>query len=94
MTGRRVTAMLAGLTVLVLALSLPGAWRDVFDCGGIYLFSRAFLDDTPGGLTGPGRFRLLLQPLFAPFSASGVAWPMPARGGSRSSTCSFVGIFG
>jgi hypothetical protein len=59
------TLVLAGLTLLVLLLSLPGALRDAFDRGGIYLFSRAFLDDLPKRLTGPGRFRFVLQPSIA-----------------------------
>jgi hypothetical protein len=63
--GRRVTAILAGLTLLVLALSLPGSLRDAFDRGGIYLFSHAFLADIPKRLAGPGRFRFVLQPLMA-----------------------------
>jgi hypothetical protein len=63
--GRRVTAILAVLTLLVLALSLPGSLRDAFDRGGMYLFSRAFLEDIPKRLTGPGRFRFVLQPLMA-----------------------------
>jgi hypothetical protein len=57
--------VLAGLTLLVLVVSLPGAWRDALDRGGLYLFSRAFLDDLPKRLTGPGRFRFVLQPLIA-----------------------------
>jgi hypothetical protein len=61
----RLTLVLAGLTVLVLVLSLPGALRDAFDRGGLYLFSRAFIDDLPKRLTGPGRFRFVLQPLMA-----------------------------
>ncbi len=65
MKGRRLTVILAGLTVLVLALSLPGSLRDALDRGGIYLFSRAFLDDIPKRLTGPGRFRFILQPVIA-----------------------------
>jgi hypothetical protein len=65
MTGRRATAMLAGLTLLVLALSLPGSLRDAFDRGGIYLFSHAFLEDIPRRLSGPGRFRFILQPTIA-----------------------------
>jgi hypothetical protein len=62
---RRSTLVLAGLTLLVLVLSLPGALRDAFDRGGLYLFSRAFLEDLPKRLTGPGRFRFILQPLVA-----------------------------
>jgi len=60
-----VTFMLAVLTLLVLALSVPGSLRDAFDRGGIYLFSRAFLEDLPKRLTGPGRFRFVLQPAIA-----------------------------
>jgi hypothetical protein len=65
MTGRRATVILAGLTLLVLVLSLPGALRDAIDRGGIYLFSRAFLEDIPARLAGPGRFRFIFQPLIA-----------------------------
>jgi hypothetical protein len=56
---------LAGLTLLVLVLSLPGSLRDAFNRGGIYLFSQAFLEDIPRRFTGPGRFRFVLQPLIA-----------------------------
>jgi hypothetical protein len=65
LTGRRATAILAGLTLLVLALSVPGSLRDAFDRGGMYLFSHAFLEDIPKRLTGPGRFRFVMQPLIA-----------------------------
>ena len=65
MTSRPATVILACLTLLVLALSLPGSLRDAFDRGGIYLFSHAFLEDIPKRLTGPGRFRFVLQPLIA-----------------------------
>jgi hypothetical protein len=64
-TGRRATAVLAGLTLLVLVLSLPGSLRDALDRGGIYLFSRAFFEDLPRRLTGPGRFRFVVQPVIA-----------------------------
>jgi hypothetical protein len=62
---RRVTIVLAGLTLLVFVLSMPGSLRDIFDRGGLYIFSQAFLDDIPKRLTGPGRFRFVLQPLIA-----------------------------
>ena len=65
MKRRRTTVMLAGLTLLVLALSLPGSLRNAFDRGGFYLFSRAFFEDIPKRLTGPGRFRFILQPVIA-----------------------------
>jgi hypothetical protein len=59
------TLVLAGLTLLALGLSLPGALRDAVDRGGLYLFSQVFLDDLPKRLTGPGRFRFVIQPLIA-----------------------------
>jgi hypothetical protein len=65
MTARHATAVLAGITLLVLMLSLPGSLRDAFDRGGVYLFSRAFLEDIPKRLTGPGRFRFVVQPVIA-----------------------------
>jgi hypothetical protein len=65
MTARHATAVLAGITLLVLVLSLPGSLRDAFDRGGIYLFSRAFFEDLLRRLTGPGRFRFVVQPTIA-----------------------------
>jgi len=65
MRSRRVTLILASLTLLVLMLSLPGSLRDAFERGGFYLFSQAFFEDLPKRLTGPGRFRFVLQPLLA-----------------------------
>src|SRR4030095_15804315 len=65
MMGRRTTVILAGVTLIVLVLSLPGSLRDAFDRGGIYLFSRAFFADIPRRLTGPGRFRFVMQPVIA-----------------------------
>jgi hypothetical protein len=53
MTGRRVTAILAGLTLLVLVLSLPGSQRGAFNRGGIYVFSRAFFEDLPVLIVAP-----------------------------------------
>jgi hypothetical protein len=65
LAGRPATAILAGLTLLVLALSLPGSLRDALDRGEIYLFSHVFLEDIPKRLAGPGRFRFILQPAIA-----------------------------
>ena len=65
MKSRRTTIILAGLTLLVLLLSVPGSLRDAFNRGGIYLFSQAFFEDIPKRLVGPGRFRFVLQPLMA-----------------------------
>lgn len=65
MGRKRSTLILAGLTLLVLFVSVPGALRDAYERGGFYLFSQAFLEDLPKRLTGPGRFRFVLQPLVA-----------------------------
>jgi hypothetical protein len=62
---RRTTVVLLVLTVGVLALSVPASLREAFDRGGFYVFSSAFLEDIPQRLTGPGRFRFVLQPLVA-----------------------------
>jgi hypothetical protein len=62
---RRSTLVLVALTLLVFVLSLPGWLRDALARGEIYLFSSAFLHDIPLRLTGPGRFRFVLQPLTA-----------------------------
>ncbi len=63
--SRRFTWVLAGCTLAVLVAAAPGALRDAWERGGIYLFSSEFLQDLPRRLTGPGRFRFVLQPLVA-----------------------------
>ena len=65
MKTRSFTLILAGLTLLVLVVSAPAALRDAYQRGGFYLFSRDFIEDIPKRLAGPGRFRFILQPLFA-----------------------------
>ncbi len=64
-SGRLLTLLLAGLTLLALALSVPASLREAWQRGGLYLFSAEFLADLPRRLTGPGRFRFVLQPLVA-----------------------------
>jgi hypothetical protein len=61
----RVRLVLAVLTVLALALSVPVSLREAWERGGFYLFSREFFEDLPKRLFGPGRFRFLLQPAIA-----------------------------
>jgi hypothetical protein len=63
--GRRITLVLAAFTLLVLLLSAPDSFRDANERQRIYLFSRDFLEDIPERLSGPGRFRFVLQPLLA-----------------------------
>jgi len=57
--------VLAAVTGLVLVLSAPASLREAWRRGGFYVFSREFLEDLPRRLTGPGRFRFILQPLLA-----------------------------
>jgi hypothetical protein len=65
MKMRHLTAILAGLTLVVLVVSAPGSLREAYDRGGLYLFSREFFEDIPKRLAGPGRFRFIFQPLLA-----------------------------
>ena len=53
------------VVILVLLAASPSALRYAFHHGGLYLFSRQFLEDLPKRLTGPGRFRFVLQPAVA-----------------------------
>jgi hypothetical protein len=65
MNSKRVTIVLALITLAVLLLSAPSSLRAAYARGEFYVFSRAFLEDIPRRLTGPGRFRFILQPLIA-----------------------------
>jgi hypothetical protein len=76
------TLVLAVLTLLVLALSIPSSLREAYERGGLYLFSREFFEDLPKRLAGAGRFRFLLQPAMA--AALGItAGRSDARAGRR-----------
>jgi hypothetical protein len=63
--SRLVTLVLAGLTLLAFVLAAPEALREAFARGNIYIFTWRFLADIPARLSGPGRFRFILQPLVA-----------------------------
>jgi len=65
MRGKPLTAILACLTLFVLAFSMPISLREAFHRGGFYVFSQEFVDDIPRRFTGPGSFRFILQPLIA-----------------------------
>jgi hypothetical protein len=62
---RRLRLVIVGLTIAVLLLSVPASLQYARERGGFYLFSPQFLEDIPKRLTGPGRFRLVMQPLLA-----------------------------
>jgi hypothetical protein len=53
------------LALLVIAAAIPYAVVDTLQTGRVYLFSREFLEELPQRFTGPGRFRFILQPMFA-----------------------------
>jgi hypothetical protein len=57
--------VIAACTVAALAAATPGALRDAWERGGIYLFSWEFFEDLPRRLTGPGRMRFIFQPAVA-----------------------------
>ena len=59
--------VLFALLALVLLFALPSSLRYAYQHGGFYLFSAAFFQDLPKRLTGPGRFRFVLQPAVAIF---------------------------
>src|SRR5215471_21259773 len=55
------------LLLLVLLAAIPSSLSYAYHHGGFYIFSAAFLRDLPKRLTGPGRFRFVLQPAVAIF---------------------------
>ncbi len=59
------STIITGLAALVLLAAIPSAVREALESGRIYLFSWEFLADLPARLTGPGRFRFVLQPAMA-----------------------------
>ncbi len=59
------STIITGLAVLVLVAAIPGAIGDTLETGRIYLFSWEFLAEIPARLTGPGRFRFVMQPAMA-----------------------------
>jgi len=62
---RYLTIILAGVTLLVLTLSVPASLREAYNRGGFYVFSHDFFEEILKRLVGPGRFRFILQPLIA-----------------------------
>ena len=59
------TWALAACTLAVFVAAAPGALRDAWERGGLYMFSWEFIEDLPRRLTGPGRLRFVFQPLVA-----------------------------
>lgn len=61
----KLSIIVTASAVLILIAFLPSAIRDTFETGRIYLFSQQFLEELPQRMTGPGRFRFILQPVLA-----------------------------
>ena len=53
------------LVIAVLLTALPAAIRRTIQTGVFYPFSREFFQDMLARLSGPGRFRFILQPVVA-----------------------------
>ncbi len=64
-TRPTINTTMTAAAVLILLAALPAAVYDTIETGRVYLFSRQFIDELPQRLTGPGRFRFVLQPLVA-----------------------------
>jgi hypothetical protein len=58
-------AVLPAIVIAVLLAALPGAIQRLIQTGNPYLFTDQFLHDMVARLSGPGRFRFILQPLVA-----------------------------
>jgi hypothetical protein len=74
------STILTGLAILVLVAAIPGAIRDTLETGRIHLFSWEFLAEIPARLTGPGRFRFVMQPAMAILLGLRGALPTPGPG--------------
>ena len=85
MADRRLTLVLLALTVIVFLVAAPAALREAFEHGEFYVFTKQFLTDIPKRLTGPGRFRFILQPTLATFWGFATASRMLGPDGARTS---------
>jgi len=59
--------VLSTLVVVIILAVLPGAVQRIIRTGDPYLFTRQFFEDMLTRLSGPGRFRFILQPSVALF---------------------------
>jgi hypothetical protein len=73
------------IVLAILLATVPGAIHRVIQTGNPYLFTRDFFQDMLARLSGPGRFRFIMQPLVAIF--------LGARDGAkdaRAGACPFL----
>jgi len=57
--------ILPGIVLLILLATAPRAIHRVIQTGNPYLFTRDFFEDMVARLSGPGRFRFIMQPVVA-----------------------------
>jgi hypothetical protein len=59
------SSILSAVVIAILLAALPGAIRKLVQTGDPYLFSERFFADMLARLSGPGRFRFIMQPTVA-----------------------------
>jgi len=77
--------ILPGIVLLILLAATPRAIHRIIQTGNPYLFTRDFFEDMVARLSGPGRFRFIMQPV--------VAIILGARDGikdARAGACPFI----
>jgi hypothetical protein len=62
--------ILPAIVAVILLATVPGAIHRLIQTGNPYLFTREFFQDMVARLSGPGRFRFILQPVVAIFLGS------------------------
>jgi hypothetical protein len=85
MISRYRSWILPGIVLVILLSTVPTAIHRLIQTGDPYLFTERFFDDMVARLSGPGRFRFILQPL--------VAILLGARDGmkdARAGSCPFL----
>ena len=59
------SSILQAIVVAILLVFVPGEIRRIIETGNFYLFTEEFFRDMLQRLSGPGRFRFILQPTVA-----------------------------
>lgn len=59
------SSILYAVVIVILLAALPHAIRNLVENGDLYLFTHRFFADMMARLSGPGRFRFILQPTVA-----------------------------
>ena len=65
MRSIRRSSILSAIVIVVILAAVPGAIVRIIQTGDPYLFTERFFADMLARLSGPGRFRFILQPTMA-----------------------------